>query len=109
MITDMARTILEEYDYRVLVANNSEEATRIFFMHKDEINTAIVDMMMPVMGGKATIRILKKERPSLKVIAISGYQREHELVDLEDAEVDDFLPNPFNAERLLQTLSDVIH
>jgi CheY-like chemotaxis protein len=64
---------------------------------------------MPVMGGKATIRILKRERPSLKVIATSGYQREHELVDLKDAEVDAFLPKPFNAETLLQTLSDVMN
>ncbi|HKQ32989.1 MAG TPA: ATP-binding protein, partial [Thermodesulfobacteriota bacterium] len=109
MITDMARTILEEYDYKVLVAHNGEEATRIFLTHKDEIYAAIVDMMMPVMGGKATIRTLKKERPALKVIAMSGYQREHELVDLKEAEVDAFLPKPFNSEKLLQTLDEVIH
>jgi len=109
MITDMARTILEEYDYKVLVAHNGEEATRIFLTHKDEIYAAIVDMMMPVMGGKATIRTLKKERPTLKVIAMSGYQREHELVDLKEAEVDAFLPKPFNSEKLLQTLDEVIH
>jgi PAS domain S-box-containing protein len=109
MITDMAKTILEEYDYKVLVAHNGEEATRVFSTHKDEIYAAIVDMMMPVMGGKATIRILKRERPSLKVIATSGYQREHELVDLKDAEVDAFLPKPFNAETLLQTLNSVMN
>ncbi len=108
-ITDMTKTILEEYDYKVLVANNGEEATKIFLTHKDEIYAAIVDMMMPVMGGKTTIRILKKERPSLKIIAMSGYQREHELVDLKEAEVDAFLPKPFNAEKLLQTLSDVMN
>jgi len=109
MITDMARTILEEYDYKVLVAHNGEEATRIFLTHKDEIYAAIIDMMMPVMGGKATILTLKKERPTLKVIAMSGYQREHELVDLKEAEVDAFLPKPFNSEKLLQTLDEVIH
>ena len=109
MITDMARTILEEYDYKVLVAHNGEEATRIFLTHKDEIYAAIVDMMMPVMGGKATILTLKKERPALKVIAMSGYQREHELVDLKEAEVDAFLPKPFNTEKLLRTLDQVIH
>jgi hypothetical protein len=108
-ITDMTKTILEEYDYKVLVAHNGEEATKIFLTHKDEIYAAIIDMMMPVMGGKTTIRILKKESPSLKIIAMSGYQREHELVDLKEAEVDAFLPKPFNAETLLQTLSNVIH
>jgi PAS domain S-box-containing protein len=108
-ITDMTKTILEEYDYKVLVAHNGEEATKIFLTHKEEIYAAIIDMMMPVMGGKTTIRILKKESPSLKIIAMSGYQREHELVDLKEAEVDAFLPKPFNTETLLQTLSGVIH
>ncbi len=108
MITDMARSILEEYKYRVLVASNGKEATEIFLTRKDEVYAAIVDMMMPVMGGKATITTLKKECPALKVIAISGYQREHELVDMHDIEVDAFLPKPFDAETLLQTLSQVL-
>ncbi len=108
-ITDMARSILEEYDYKVLVAHNGVEATDIFLTHKDEIHAVIVDMIMPVMGGKTTIRNLKKECPSLKVIAISGYQKEHELIDIRDADVDAYLPKPFNAVALLQTLNQVIH
>ncbi|MCL4243712.1 MAG: response regulator, partial [Candidatus Dadabacteria bacterium] len=108
MITDMARSILEEYKYRVVVASNGKEATDIFHDRKDEVYAAIVDMMMPVMGGKATIKTLKKVSPSLKVIAISGYQREHELVDMHDVEVDAFLPKPFDTETLLQTLNQVL-
>lgn len=108
MITDMARSILEEYKYRVLVANNGKEAAELFLDRKDEVYAAIIDMMMPVMGGKATIRALKKECPALKVIAISGYQREHELVDMHDIEVDAFLPKPFDAETLLQTLNRIL-
>ena len=108
MITDMAKSILEEYRYRVLVANNGKEAADIFHDRKDEVYAAIVDMMMPVMGGKATIRTLKKESPSLKVIAISGYQRENELADMHDLDVDAFLPKPFDAETLLQTLNQVL-
>ncbi len=108
-ITDMTKTILEEYDYKVLVAHNGEEAARVFLSRKDEIYAAIVDMMMPVMGGKAAIRILKNARPSLKVVAMSGYQREHELVDLKEGDVDAFLPKPFSAETLLRTLGDVLH
>lgn len=108
MITDMAKSILEEYQYRVLVANNGKEAADIFHDRKDEVYAAIVDMMMPVMGGKATIRTLKKESPSLKIIAISGYQRENELADMHDLDVDAFLPKPFDAETLLQTLNQVL-
>lgn len=108
MITDMAKSILEEYKYRVLVARNGKEATELFLDRKDEVHAAIVDMVMPVMGGKTTIRTLKKECPALKIIAISGYQREHELADVHDIEVDAFLPKPFDAGTLLQTLNRVL-
>ena len=105
----MTKSILEQFEYKVLVAHNGREAIDIFHEHKDEIYAAIVDMMMPVMGGKPTIKELKKERPDLKVISISGYQEGHEPFGIKDLDVDAFLPKPFNAERLLQTLNEVKH
>lgn len=106
MITDMIRTVLEEHGYKVLVAHNGVEATDLFLAHKDDVYAAVVDMMMPVMGGKATIRNLRSQSRSLKIIVISGYQDEHVLVDVE---ADAFLPKPFNTTALLRTLNDVIH
>lgn len=109
MITDMMKSILEEFDYKVLVAHDGREALNTFLKHKDKVSAAIVDMMMPVMDGKSTVIELKKERPALKVVCISGYQKGNELLDMQDLEIDAFLPKPFNAERLLQTLKEIRH
>ena len=52
---------------------------------------------------------LKKERPALKVVCISSYQKGNELLDMQDLEIDAFLLKPFKAERLLQTLKEIKH
>jgi CheY-like chemotaxis protein len=79
-VLDITRAILEEFGYKVLTANNGHEALDVISDSKKRIDAAIVDMMMPVIGGKTVIRSLKKKRPSLKIIIASGYQKEHELV-----------------------------
>ena len=99
-VLDITRAILEEFGYKVLTANNGHEALDVIADRKKHIDVAIVDMIMPVIGGKTVIRSLKKKRPSLKIISASGYQKEHELVNMEENPPDAFLNKPFSAETL---------
>ena len=108
-VLDITRAMLEEFGYRVLTANNGHEALDVISDRKKRIDAAIVDMMMPVIGGKTVIRSLKKKRPSLKIISVSGYRKEHELIDVDENLLDAFLNKPFNAETLLRTLDTVLH
>ncbi len=108
-VLDITRAILEEFGYKVLTANNGHEALDVIADRKKIIDVAIVDMMMPVIGGKTVIRSLKKKRPSLKIISASGYQKEHELVNMEENPPDAFLHKPYSAETLLRTLDEVLN
>jgi hypothetical protein len=108
-VLDITRAILEEFGYKVLTANNGHEALDVISDSKKRIDAAIVDMMMPVIGGKTVIRSLKKKRPSLKIIIASGYQKEHELVTMDENPADAFLNKPYSAETLLRTVDEVLH
>jgi CheY-like chemotaxis protein len=108
-VLDITRAILEEFGYKVLTANNGHEALDVIADRKIHLDVAIVDMIMPVIGGKTVIRALKKKRPSLKIISASGYQKEHELVSMEENPPDAFLHKPYNAETLIRTLDEVLH
>ncbi|MEW6146222.1 MAG: PAS domain S-box protein [Thermodesulfobacteriota bacterium] len=108
-VLDITRAILEEFGYKVLTANNGHEALDVISDRKKGIDAAIVDMMMPVIGGKTVIRSLKKMRPALKIICASGYQKEHELITMEENTADAFLSKPYNSETLLRTLDEVLH
>ena len=69
----------------------------------------ISDIMMPVMDGPATIQVLVRINPNVKVIAASGMAAQGSLVGSEGGNVKRFLPKPYTAETLLKTLATVIH
>ncbi|MCL4244734.1 MAG: PAS domain S-box protein [Candidatus Dadabacteria bacterium] len=107
-ILDITSSVLEEFGYAVLTAEDGKKALEIVDGGPGRIDAAIVDMMMPVMNGTQVVKALKEKLPDLKIISVSGSQKEHELISVEDNLIDAFLPKPFSAETLLRTLSGVI-
>ena len=84
------------------------EALAIYADKKNEIAVVLTDMVMPFMDGPATIRALQRMNPTVKIIAASGLgtgQRAGEAA-LEGVSV--FLNKPYTAEKLLNTLAQVL-
>src|SRR5713101_7537294 len=50
-IRELVRATLEGLGYRVMLATNGEEAVRIFEAHRDAIGMALLDVVMPKLGG----------------------------------------------------------
>jgi PAS domain S-box-containing protein len=71
-IRALGERILTEFGYTVLVARNGEEAIEIF-RKNNEIVLAVLDVVMPRMGGKEAFEEMHKRNPRLKVIFMSGY------------------------------------
>ncbi len=107
-VLDITRLILKEFGYNVIIARNGQEAIDIMSVQNDRVKLAIVDMMMPVMGGKVVVDLLMNKYPALKIISVSGYQKDDDFVDMEEKLTDAFLHKPFDAETLLQTIDTVM-
>lgn len=69
----LARTILKQKGYKVLEAENGEDALRISESHDGSIDLLITDVVMPKMGGRKTAERLQPLYPQMKVIYMSGY------------------------------------
>jgi two-component system, cell cycle sensor histidine kinase and response regulator CckA len=67
---------LEKYGYRVLEASNGIQAVKKAWDYKDTIHLLLTDTIMPKMNGKELADELKKSRPKMKVVFVSGYPRE---------------------------------
>jgi two-component system, cell cycle sensor histidine kinase and response regulator CckA len=67
---------LEKYGYKVLEAPNGIEALQKAWGYRDPIHLLLTDTVMPKMNGKVLADELKKTRPKLKVLFISGYPKE---------------------------------
>ena len=100
-----ART-LERHGYRVLTAEHGAEAVTVYARHGREIAAVFTDMSMPVMDGPATIAALQAIDPEVRIIGASGLEGGR-----GEPRADDelhFIPKPYTAEALLQTLRRVL-
>ena len=62
--------MLKQDDYKLLTAENGEQAQSI--IDSNNIDLIITDIVMPKIHGLDLIMLLHKVRPTLPVIAISG-------------------------------------
>ncbi|HEX3035524.1 MAG TPA: response regulator [Thermodesulfobacteriota bacterium] len=108
-IREIARVTLETHDYRVITASDGVEAIALYAQNKEEIKAVITDMMMPILDGSTTIRALRRIEPEVKVIALSGLKENSEVSKILNINIQAFLPKPFTAEVLLQTLHKVLN
>ncbi|WP_083530477.1 ATP-binding protein [Mariprofundus micogutta] len=76
-LLDVSEQLLRNLGYRVLTATNGLQAVEVYKANPG-IDLVLMDIVMPVLGGKAAADRIQKLNPDAKVIFISGYDRDHE-------------------------------
>jgi CheY-like chemotaxis protein len=65
--------MLREFGYRVIEAVDGEDAMQKFIDNRENIDLVILDVIMPKRNGKEVYEEIRKIRPDLKVLFMSGY------------------------------------
>lgn len=69
----LTSNLLQENGYTVVEACNGEEAIRRFMEHADHIRLLLLDVIMPKKNGWEVYDTIRKIRPDVRVIFMSGY------------------------------------
>lgn len=72
-IRNLTREILETFGYRVLTAQNGEQALAVFREQGQDIDLVLLDLNMPGMGGRKCLQELLAANPRVRVLIASGY------------------------------------
>ena len=107
-VREITRQTLVAFGYTVVLASDGAEAVAIFAARKDEIAAVLTDMMMPVMDGPATIQVLRRMKPTVKIIAASGLSANGHVGHATRLGVKHFLPKPYTAQTLLTVLRETL-
>jgi PAS domain S-box-containing protein len=107
-VRQITRQTLEAFGYRVVLASDGSEALAIFALRQNDISLVITDMMMPIMDGNATIRVLTKIRPGVRIIAASGLNENHVIAKAMSNGVKHFIAKPYTAEMLLTKIREAL-
>ncbi|MCP4147559.1 MAG: response regulator [bacterium] len=100
----MAKKILNACGYEVVLADDGEEAVRVFQGLHRGITAVVLDMMMPKMSGKEAFIEMKKIDPEVKVLLVSGYKANEKIEELLEMGVDAFLQKPYTIDKLSEAL-----
>ncbi|MBI4963630.1 MAG: PAS domain S-box protein [Desulfomonile tiedjei] len=108
IVRELATEALDMLGYSVLAAGHPDEAKTICSKHGGTIDLLLTDVCLPDMDGKSLFDTLSPQRPSMKVLYVSGYT-ENFVVHrgILDSGVS-FLPKPFTVEGLAQKVREVL-
>jgi CheY-like chemotaxis protein len=70
MVRDMLKTVLEAAGHKVVEAPNGISGVNLYRSHP--VDLVITDILMPEADGSVAIRLLKRDFPDVKIIAMSG-------------------------------------
>ncbi|MCC6696251.1 MAG: response regulator [Candidatus Hydrogenedentes bacterium] len=108
MVRELAKKILRNAGYTVLEARDGAEAVALFKEHANRIQMAILDVVMPGMGGHVAYRKMREMRPGFKTLFVSGYSADGIHTDFVLDKNLNLIQKPFNRETLLHAVRRVL-
>ena len=94
------KRVLERDGYRIILAENGEEALDIVRSDGRDIETVISDYRMPGMDGLETLIEIGRLNVEITRIILTGYATMASAIDAVNAGIDGFLTKPFENEEL---------
>lgn len=108
-VRSLTRAILEMSGYLVIEAEDGEDAVQKFMTHKDRIVLLVLDVVMPKKNGKETYAEIRKMKPGIKVLFISGYT--YDIIRRDEIIEDgiSLVSKPFSSNELLSTVQSLVN
>jgi two-component system, cell cycle sensor histidine kinase and response regulator CckA len=108
IVRSLACEALEGLGYTTLAASDPDEAQAISSEYQGPIHALLTDVVLPRMDGKSLFGILARDRPTMKVLYVSGYTENfivhHGVLDRGVH----FMQKPFTIDNLARKLREIL-
>lgn len=107
-VRQVAARILAREGFHVEQASDGANALELLQAHKDQIVLILLDLIMPNLDGRETLRAIHQRGLSVPVLLFSGYS-EHDLaIEFAGRNTAGFLQKPFTREALLEIVNRIL-
>ncbi len=93
--------------YTVIEAANGPQALAIL-KKPNAIDLVVLDAVMPHVSGTEVLREIKKIKPSLAIIMLTGQSSKDIAIDALKGRADDYLEKPVNVAKFLETVRSIL-
>jgi len=108
LVRSMAKAQLKSLGYEVILAKDGVEALELYGRLKETVDLVLLDVVMPRLGGRDTLKRLRMMNPEVKVILSSGFDPEGALEDLDGLGASGFIAKPYRQAQLSQAVAGVL-
>jgi two-component system cell cycle sensor histidine kinase/response regulator CckA len=99
---------LQSRGYTVIEAGNGVEALQELEKQGGDVDVVVSDVVMPEMDGPTLMKELKKRKPDIKIIFVSGYAEDAFDKSLPDPTQFNFLAKPFTLKQLVKVVKETM-
>jgi PAS domain S-box-containing protein len=99
---------LRSLNYKVLQADDGQAALSLLQAHDGEISLVLSDFVMPQMGGRALLAVVRRQYPKVPMVMLTGHPLDRELDELLSEGLSDWLLKPPPLEKLAAVIARVI-
>jgi len=104
----LTHKLLESFGYTVIEARDGNDALTQFFAHQENIQLALLDVIMPGKNGRDAYEEMRKKSPGLKVLFTSGYSADiFQRGKLDESNIA-FISKPVLPAELLQKIRQLL-
>ena len=112
MNCEIAHDLLTLTKAQVIVANNGEEAVKIFKNSKiGEINLILMDIQMPIMDGYMATKVIRElereDSKNIEIIAMSANTFLDDIKQDKTCGMNDHIPKPIDIKKLMNILKKI--
>ena len=108
IVRDMTQSMLTRLGFKVLTAPDGVEAIEVFQKHLNKIDVVMSDLSMPHMDGWETLSALRRIRPDVPVILVSGHDESKVITDDHPELPQVFLHKPYQKAALREALAKAV-
>ncbi|MCR4618041.1 MAG: response regulator [Lachnospiraceae bacterium] len=103
----LLRELLEDNGFTIVgEAENGEEGYQMYKALKPDLVT--MDITMPRMDGIESLSLIRHADENAKVIMITAAGQREKMVEALKRGAEDFLTKPFDSNRVLETVKEVL-
>jgi DNA-binding NtrC family response regulator len=106
IVLDSVSKILKEEDFEVQVTQSGRQGLEL--ATQKEYDIVLTDLRMPDMGGMRVLRDVKRARPSLPVVMITGFGTVKSAVQAMKLGAAEYLEKPFSPDELIKTVNSAL-
>ncbi|MDA3874861.1 MAG: response regulator [Kiritimatiellae bacterium] len=107
-ISNLVCEMLEQFGYPSKGLSSAVEALKLFSAQPDNFDMIISDVMMPGINGIDLSKEIRKLKPDIPILIMTGYVHHDEVDGLADANLHQVISKPIRLELLMQKLNEML-